>query len=531
MVFIPFSKIVHAINASDQGLMDTIDLAAFVAFVQLAHHLKAEIALHVPHGVTRPPYRLPSYLCCILAYSLGLSDEHVSYLWETLQDSIWNEDWGTTQLPAKISERLDLFGMSADKPSECVASTMFYPPVSSCNQCNRPLKYSTLSRYQVTSFSLDHGSKLGYVSSFRCSSCSIRFYPNYYVSDGLRHYYSSEIPSAIQIEDHAFISSDLCELFTLNMLFAWVSSQNNSHIYNTGLSRSSDLERSSKLTLTSDQAWRGFVYHALLRDSQTARVPLVVRDTGTNDKRLQEAMEKRNEDYINDGQPERLHACRICENLLPGTGYHNLHDIETVVELSHKSAGGNTKLKARFGRRRTNHEQLVVACCGVIAGRATMFAEETVSDVKDFFKSIYPHTADLPDVIFYDNNCQLQAHILKEKDPFFKGIIFPVDAFHYKSKHKTPDEFCQKHCNPARWPELVVDDGKWRFNSSVAEQANAWLGGYLAIVREMLPHRFEFFLDEMIKRRNEYVVEKLWQEGKIPYRIPLWSPDEDMEYS
>jgi len=96
----------------------------------------------------------------------------------------------------------------------------------------------------------------------------------------------------------------------------------------------------------------------------------------------------------------------------------------------------------------------------------------------------------------------------------------PVDVFHFKSKHKETDEFCQKHCNPALWKVLADENGNWVFNSSIAEQVNVWLGGYLAIVRDMLPHRYDFFLDEMIKRRNEFVVEKLKKSGHIPYRIP-----------
>ena len=96
----------------------------------------------------------------------------------------------------------------------------------------------------------------------------------------------------------------------------------------------------------------------------------------------------------------------------------------------------------------------------------------------------------------------------------------PVDVFHFKSKHKETDEFCQKHCNPARWTELADADGKWIFNSSAAEQVNAWIGGYLAMVREMLAHRYDFFLDEMIKRRNEVVLEHLANGGHSPYHIP-----------
>lgn len=46
-----------------------------------------------------------------------------------------------------------------------------------------------------------------------------------------------------------------------------------------------------------------------------------------------------------------------------------------------KSNEGNRQPKARFGRRRTHNEQVVVACCGVITGRATMFGAESVSGV------------------------------------------------------------------------------------------------------------------------------------------------------
>lgn len=47
-----------------------------------------------------------------------------------------------------------------------------------------------------------------------------------------------------------------------------------------------------------------------------------------------------------------------------------------------------------------------------------------------------------------------------------------------------------------------------------------WLGGYIAIVRDMLAHRFDFFLDEMVKRRNEEVIDRLHLAGNTPYHVP-----------
>ncbi|KAI0047167.1 hypothetical protein FA95DRAFT_1492972 [Auriscalpium vulgare] len=185
-----------------------------------------------------------------------------------------------------------------------------------------------------------------------------------------------------------------------------------------------------------------------------------------------------------------------------------------------KSDEGNRKPKARFARRRTHNEQLVVCCCGVIAARATMFGAEAISGVKDFLKSVYPHPSRLPEVIFYDNNCQFLRHLRAQGDFYFDEVILPVDVFHFKSKHKETDEFCQTYCNPALWPELSDGEGNWIFNSSAAEQANVWMGGYLAMVREMLAYRYDFFLDEMIKRRNERIVERLDKQEMVPYHVP-----------
>lgn len=119
-----------------------------------------------------------------------------------------------------------------------------------------------------------------------------------------------------------------------------------------------------------------------------------------------------------------------------------------------------------------------------------------------------------PDHIFFDNNCTL-AKMVKD-DPFFKDIGLTVDVFHFKSKHSEKDLFCQQHCNPTAYPELIADDGSWFFNSSIAEQTNVWLGGYHSICREMLVDKYIFFLDEMIRRRNKLTKERLANQGRRP---------------
>jgi hypothetical protein len=47
-----------------------------------------------------------------------------------------------------------------------------------------------------------------------------------------------------------------------------------------------------------------------------------------------------------------------------------------------KPESGNRALRARFGRRRTHNEELCVASCGTILGRATFFGSEAPNGVR-----------------------------------------------------------------------------------------------------------------------------------------------------
>jgi len=96
-----------------------------------------------------------------------------------------------------------------------------------------------------------------------------------------------------------------------------------------------------------------------------------------------------------------------------------------------------------------------------------------------------------------------------------------VDVFHWKTKHKKTSDACAIDCNPTLFEELIGDDGKsWFFNSSIAEQTNVWLGGYHAILREMGQVKFNFFLDEMIFRKNRITKHSLEKHGECPNYIP-----------
>ncbi|KAJ7190272.1 hypothetical protein GGX14DRAFT_579985 [Mycena pura] len=195
-------------------------------------------------------------------------------------------------------------------------------------------------------------------------------------------------------------------------------------------------------------------------------------------------------------------------------------DADTEPCAASKSSTGNRKYKALFGRCRTHNEQLLVWPCGVIFARATFYNAEAVSNVLLFVEKAFSvQGAHKPEHLVYDSNCNAKQQVLAHEDhwSFFRDIGMTVDVFHFLHKHKVGHEFCQRYCNPAMYPELLGPDGKhWWFNTSIAEQMNAWLGGYHSMCREMLSVKYNFFLDEMIRLRNLCTLANLDAAGHNP---------------
>ncbi|KAF9490638.1 hypothetical protein BDN71DRAFT_1399578 [Pleurotus eryngii] len=62
---------------------------------------------------------------------------------------------------------------------------------------------------------------------------------------------------------------------------------------------------------------------------------------------------------------------------------------------------------------------------------------------------------------------------------------------------------------------------KAELSTLICEQANVWFGSYMAILRNMEVTRYNFYLDEMIKRRNQYVLQDLEAKGRTPWVVPV----------
>ncbi|KAF7304605.1 hypothetical protein HMN09_00863800 [Mycena chlorophos] len=206
-----------------------------------------------------------------------------------------------------------------------------------------------------------------------------------------------------------------------------------------------------------------------------------------------------------------------------------------------------------FGRRKSHNEQIFLRSCAVIVAHRTFYGSETVPQMavtfqiiptdqysisckrQDMLRKTFRHEGTMPEIVIYDNNCTLYKHLASIKDPLIDknglNVGFPVDVFHWECKHKKEGIECSYHCNPRLFPELLGENGKaWFFNSSVAEQTNVWLGGFHSILREMGAVKYNFFLDEMIMRKNRITIAKLEAEGACPGTRPFtFNPKMDDE--
>ncbi|EGG08623.1 uncharacterized protein MELLADRAFT_84719 [Melampsora larici-populina 98AG31] len=148
----------------------------------------------------------------------------------------------------------------------------------------------------------------------------------------------------------------------------------------------------------------------------------------------------------------------------------------------------------------------------------TMYRAESVILVREILERKFPV---LPPIQFLDNSCTFDKSLRKDPEASerLKGTIRPVDPFHMRT-HSEKDAQCRKLNDPKRWSFLKKPDGNWRFNGSAAEITNAWYGGFLSICRGMHEINYRFFLEEMIRVRNDSLLSKLVKKTTFCCNIP-----------
>ncbi|KAG2034067.1 hypothetical protein BDR03DRAFT_984637 [Suillus americanus] len=168
-----------------------------------------------------------------------------------------------------------------------------------------------------------------------------------------------------------------------------------------------------------------------------------------------------------------------------------------------KSELGNCKLRAKFGRSQTHNEQIVIHPCGIIVARATMVAAEAISNVFHMVKTTFSLPgAQEPEHIMYDNNCNTLCEVQSRNDTWFDNIGI------------TKRVICSAR------PDAIQHIIQSFLMPMAREQANVWLGGYHNIMCEMLPDKYDFFLDEMVMRCNCALIKAMEDHGQFPWYSP-----------
>jgi hypothetical protein len=80
---------------------------------------------------------------------------------------------------------------------------------------------------------------------------------------------------------------------------------------------------------------------------------------------------------------ERMKRARVAHpnDALAQEATHTDGESDSDIEKNLVQDNSKPKIKARFSRRRTHNEQIIVAPCGVILSRATFFGAEGVGSV------------------------------------------------------------------------------------------------------------------------------------------------------
>ncbi|EGG08161.1 uncharacterized protein MELLADRAFT_84934 [Melampsora larici-populina 98AG31] len=193
----------------------------------------------------------------------------------------------------------------------------------------------------------------------------------------------------------------------------------------------------------------------------------------------------------------------------------DLDELHDADEAARDGGEAQPKITSACSRCRTHNDQLIVGTCGIILSRRTFYNAEAPSALRDYLVEAFPEG--LPEVIFYDNACNLLKVIHNgDRDPApFKHSIIPVDPFHHRA-HKETDEFCQRYTDPKKFPDLQ-ENGSWIFNASAGELSNIWYGGFASMCRNMQATRYKYFLEDMVEWRNLWLTDALSARKNVEY--------------
>lgn len=167
-------------------------------------------------------------------------------------------------------------------------------------------------------------------------------------------------------------------------------------------------------------------------------------------------------------------------------------------DATERAPTNKTNKKGRSRRKRGKRWTrgfLVFSCQHrVIYLTSLLINHESVRDVVTALFTRVPRES-LPDVLIYDNACNLQTYTIRRLPRFFARVEFKIDDFHRgQILHAIHNCGVQYMIDRNLTPEL---------NSSSAEQINSWLRVLVTMLRHMKIERYVDTLDMLCDLHNE----------------------------
>ncbi|KAF8807013.1 hypothetical protein BYT27DRAFT_7292820 [Phlegmacium glaucopus] len=254
------------------------------------------------------PLFLPESVAILLSQLCSIDQKSAESLWLYLKDTVWNY----AEKEKVVEERFKLYGKD-------LGITALYPPMKYCtnNQCNRQakgLKLQKADQTQAILYTLDKGALPVWVIRFQCEGCQTAYYHNYFVENGLRHYYDGDLPAIIQVGEHQYVERRLVDMWTTDSNIAWKSFTNCARTYKVALSGADCIPTNwpFEAVLKGDHVQDGFTIVSLLEDHRERNSTLILPHTGEQANRFTEAIKARNARIKLYGQTEVNHRCDMC---------------------------------------------------------------------------------------------------------------------------------------------------------------------------------------------------------------------------
>eukprot|EP00457_Paulinella_chromatophora_P009818 gb/GEZN01009894.1/.p1 GENE.gb/GEZN01009894.1/~~gb/GEZN01009894.1/.p1 ORF type:complete len:336 (-),score=26.27 gb/GEZN01009894.1/:280-1230(-) len=157
-----------------------------------------------------------------------------------------------------------------------------------------------------------------------------------------------------------------------------------------------------------------------------------------------------------------------------------------------------------------------LVCCGV----TPMTTGESALELEGWLRvNLFPGRK--PYLNVYDQACTIARGLLG--DPVrlaeWEDSIWAVDDWHLRKGHDDGDMVCAGYCDWERYPELHGADGKCVFNTSAAEQHNAWVRGFSSLLSQWSVGNSLAYLTRLLIQRNRTLIERQEGRGKNPGRM------------